>query len=239
MNVVIAGAGGDIGGAIARAFIDRGDNVLLLYNHSETRTLALATEAARRGVMAITKRVDLRDADATTETLDSLATSFGAPDVLVNAAGVDLYALATDTSAEEWDEVFAVNARGVFLTSTWAARRMYGGGRIVNISSIWGSRPAPCESAYAASKAAVESFTKSFAAEVGDLGITVNAVAAGLIDTRMNDKFTAEEKQAFTEALAIKREGTVEDVVHAVLFLASEQAGYITGQVLEVSGGMR
>ena len=239
MNVVITGAGGDIGSAIARAFIERGDNVALLYNRSEERALSLATEAARRGVMAIPQRVDLRDAAGATAALEALAASFGAPDVLVNAAGVDLYALATDTSAEAWDEVFAVNARGVFLTSTWAARHMYGGGRIVNVSSIWGSRPAPCESAYAASKAAVESFTKSFAAEVGDLGITVNAVAAGLIDTRMNDKFTAEERQAFTEALAVKREGTAWDVVHAVLFFASEEAGYVTGQVLEVSGGMR
>ena len=111
------------------------------------------------------------------------------------------------------------------------------GGKILSISSIWGSHPAPCEAAYAASKAAVESFTRSFAKEVGSLGITVNAVAPGMIDTKMNARFTAEEKAEFTEKLAIKRMGTPEDVAAAALFLTSPAASYISGAVLPVDGG--
>ena len=110
------------------------------------------------------------------------------------------------------------------------------GGKIVSISSIWGSRPAACEAAYAASKAAVESFTRSFAKEVGALGITVNAIAAGLIDTKMNARFSKEEKAAFVENLAVKRIGTPEDVAAAALFLTSEGASYVSGGVLPVDG---
>ena len=112
------------------------------------------------------------------------------------------------------------------------------GGKILSISSIWGSRPAPCEAAYAASKAAVESFTRSFAKEVGSLGVTVNAIAAGMIDTKMNARFTAEEKAAFTENLAIRRMGTPEEVAAAALFLTGDGANYITGTILAVDGGM-
>jgi len=239
MKAVITGASGDIGSAIARAFMDRGDHVALLYHNDEKSASALASYGAARGVMAVPCKVDFSNAQGTTDALDGLLGVFGAPDILVNAAGVDDYALALDTSAATWDRIFDINARSVFLASVWAAKNMPAGGRIVNISSIWGSRPAPCEAAYAASKAAVESFTKSFAAEVGSLGVTVNAVAAGLIDTKMNARFTEEEKEAFADTLAIKRQGRTEDVVNAVLFFADEKSDYITGQVLEVSGGMK
>ena len=112
------------------------------------------------------------------------------------------------------------------------------GGKIVSVSSIWGSRPASCEAAYAASKAAVESFTKSFAKEVGSLGITVNAIAAGMIDTKMNACFSAEEKADFVSGLAIKRIGTPEDIAAVALFLTGDSASYITGTVLAVDGGL-
>ena len=212
MKSVITGAGGAIGGAIASAFAKRGDHLALLYRSNEAAVTALANEVAAMGAMVVVKKADFADAVETERVLDELAKEFGAPDVLVNAAGISVVAPVFDTTAEMWDEVFRVNARGVFLASKWAARRMIYGGKIVSISSVWGSRPAPCEAAYAASKAAVESFTKSFAKEVGSLGITVNAIAAGMIDTKMNDRFTAEEKAAFTENLAIKRMGTPEEV---------------------------
>ena len=238
MKSVIVGASGEIGGAIARAFAKRGDDLVLLYYSNEKAIRALAEEVAGCGGMVITKRVDLMDVVATECTLAELERVIGAPDVLVNAAGVSEVAPVFDTSVEMWDRIFAVNARAVFLLSKWAARKMIYGGKIVSISSIWGSRPASCEAAYAASKAAVESFTKSFAKEVGSLGITVNAIAAGMIDTKMNARFTAEEKASFTDNLAIKRIGTPEDIANVALFLTGERASYITGSVLPVDGGM-
>ena len=237
MKSVVIGASGEIGGAIARAFAGRGDSLALLYNANEDAVRVLANDLARCGAMILVKRADLMDAQATERALDEVAHDFGAPDVLVNAAGVSVVAPVFDTSTEDWDRIFAVNARSVFLASKWAARHMIYGGKILSISSIWGSRPAPCEAAYAASKAAVESFTKSFAKEVGSLGITVNAIAAGMIDTKMNARFTAEEKAAFAENLALRRMGTPEEVASAALFLTGDGANYITGQILGVDGG--
>jgi len=239
MKVLVTGASGDIGKAIVRAFFAKGDSVAVLYHNDKTSAEALAAEGAAMGLLSVAEKIDFTDDAGALSVLDKVHRTFGTPDVVVNAAGIDEYALLIDTSAESWDRIFAVNARSVFLTSTWAAKCMRAGGRIVSISSVWGSRPAPCEGAYAASKAAVESFTKTFAAEVGDLGITVNAVAAGYIDTKMNARFSESEKEAFTETLAVKRCGQAEEVAHAVLFFADEKSEYITGQILEVSGGMR
>jgi len=239
MKVLVTGASGDIGKAIVRAFFAKGDSVAILYHNDEASAYSLAAEGTALGLLCVAERIDYTDAAHALAALDKVQSTFGTPDVVVNAAGIDEYGLLFDTSVETWDRVFAVNARSVFLTSVWAAKRMRAGGRIVSISSVWGSRPAPCEGAYAASKAAVESFTKTFAAEVGCLGITVNAVAAGYIDTKMNARFSDEEKEAFIEALTVKRCGQAEDVANAVLFFADERSDYITGQILEVSGGMR
>jgi len=238
MKSVIIGASGDIGAAIARAFAKRGDNLALFYNSGEEAVKALAAEVAAYGAMVVLKKADLTDAAATESALEELTKEFGAPDVLVNAAGISLVAPVFDTTVDAWDKIFAVNARAVFIASKWAARNMIYGGKILSISSIWGSRPASCEAAYAASKAAVESFTKSFAKEVGSLGITVNAIAAGMIDTKMNACFTAEEKAEFANNLAVKRIGTPEDVANAALFLTGDGASYITGSILSVDGGM-
>ena len=135
MKSVITGAGGDIGGAIARAFAKRGDSLALLYHSNESAARALADELAEYGAMIVTKQIDWSDAAATEAALDELARSFGAPDVLVNAAGVSEVASVFDTTPETWDKVFAINARAVFLASKWAARQMIYGGRILSISS--------------------------------------------------------------------------------------------------------
>lgn len=238
MKSVITGASGEIGSAIARAFAKRGDDLVLLYNKNEEGISLLAKELAASGRMIVTKKVNLSDAAETETALAEIEKVIGAPDVLVNAAGISVVAPVFDTTTEKWDELFAVNARSVFLLSKWAAKNMIYGGKIVSISSIWGSRPAACEAAYAASKAAVESFTKSFAKEVGSLGITVNAIAAGMIDTKMNARFTAEEKADFIDNLAIKRIGTPEDVANAALFLTGDGASYITGAIVAVDGGI-
>ncbi|HCU56391.1 MAG TPA: 3-oxoacyl-ACP reductase [Clostridiales bacterium] len=237
MKSVITGASGDIGSAIARAFAMRGDHLALLYHSNEEKVTALANELATAGNMVITKKVDFTSSSETEKALDELSALFGAPDVLVNAAGVSLVSPVFDTTAEEWDRLFFINTRSVFLASKWAARNMIYGGKILSISSLWGSRPAPCEAAYAASKAAVEAFTRSFAKEVGSLGITVNAIAAGMIDTKMNACFSPKEKASFTENLAVKRMGTPQEVADAALFLTGDKSSYLSGSVLDLSGG--
>ena len=239
MKAIVTGASGEIGGAIARAFAEKGYSVALLYGKNQGAADELAAELSRYGAMIVKKQADLSSVQDTERALSELEKEFGAPDILVNAAGISRAGLVIDHTAEDWDEIYRVNVRSVFMTCKWAAELMKAGGRIINISSIWGSRPAPCESAYAASKAAVESFTKSFAAEVGANGITVNAVAPGWIETKMNARYSEKEKADFVEELSVPRVGFPRDVASAVLFLASDEASYITGQILEVSGGLR
>ena len=239
MKAIVTGASGEIGGAIARAFAEKGYSVALLYGKNQGAADELAAELSRYGTMIVKKQADLSSVQDTERALSELEKKFGAPDILVNAAGISRAGLVFDHTAEDWDEIYRVNVRSVFMTCKWAAELMKAGGRIINISSIWGSRPAPCESAYAASKAAVESFTKSFAAEVGANGITVNAVAPGWIETKMNARYSEKEKADFVEELSVPRVGFPRDVASAVLFLASDEASYITGQILEVSGGLR
>ena len=158
-------------------------------------------------------------------------------DALVNNAGVALIRQVQDTTAAEWDEVFAVNVKGTFLCCRAAAKKMISAqkGAIVNVSSVWGQTGGSCESAYSASKGAVIAFTKALAKELAPSGISVNCVAPGAIDTRMNECYSAEEKAALAEEIPMGRLGSAEEVARAVLFLAESE--YLTGQILGVNGG--
>ncbi len=157
-------------------------------------------------------------------------------DLLVNNAGVALYAQVQDTTEAEYRRVMDVNAGGVFFCTKYAVKKMLGeGGAIVNISSVWGQTGGSCESVYSASKGAVDSFTKALAKELAPSGITVNCVSPGVIGTEMNAHLSEEEAAALTEEIPLGRFGTAEEVARAVLFLA--EATYITGQILCVNGG--
>ncbi len=238
--VLITGAAGSIGGALVRAFADRGAVVA-----AADRSWPVGSS---EGSIART-HLDVTDAAAVAQAVDAAAAAHGRLDVLVNVAGVVSHGAAADLPVAEWDRVMNVNLRGSFLCCQAALRQMKprGCGRIVNVGSIVGknsgnARPwiAPEEQivsgniAYGVSKAGVHAMTGFLAKEAASAGITVNAVAPGPISTAMTASFPAQLRAA----IPVGRMGTLDDVVNAVLFLASPRSGFITGEVLDVNGGM-
>ena len=165
---------------------------------------------------------------------------FGRVDVLVNNAGIAQIKMFTDTTEEDWDRMMGVNVRGLYNTCRAFVPQMISrkSGRIINLSSMWGIAGASCEVAYSTSKAAVIGFTKSLAKELGPSGITVNCVAPGVIDTEMNEEITPEVMEELRNEIPLQRIGSASEVAGVVSFLASQEARYVTGQVISVDGGI-
>lgn len=224
---VVTGGVRGIGKAIGLALKEKGYLVYVLYSKDEES----AKKAAEDGLLPIR-------ADVASEA-DVIAAFKKIPrtDVLVNNAGVSLFKQIQDTSLEEWERVFSVNVTGSFLCTRAVAKEMIsrGEGLIVNISSVWGEVGGSCESAYSASKAALLGFTKALSKELGYSGVRVASVSPGVIDTRMNDRFSAEEKRAICDEIPLGRAGTCEEIAKAVVFLAENE--YVTGVDLPVNGG--
>ena len=229
-TALITGASRGIGAACARALSAAGFDVIINYNSSEKAAEKLAAELGCRAL-----RADVSDPDAVARMFEAA----GGVDVLVCCAGIALTKLFTDTDADDWRRVFGVNIDGTANCCRAAiphmVHRKYG--RIITVSSMWGVSGASCEAAYSASKAAVIGLTKALAKELGPSGITVNCVAPGVIDTDMNAALTPETLRELAEETPLCRIGTPEDVAAAVRFLASDDASFITGQVLGVDGG--
>jgi len=220
-TALITGGARGIGVAICRALAEDGWDLKIHYNHSQTEAKVLAAEL---GGMAF--QADVRDEQA----VKAMFEAAGPIDLLVNNAGIAAYGLFTETSPALWRELFAVNVDGVFHCTQHALPHMLQEkqGGIVNISSVWGVSGASCEAAYAATKAAVIGLTKSLAKELGPSGIRVNCVAPGAIATEMLTDMDLTDIPV----------GAPEDVAHLVVFLASERARFITGQVLSPNGGL-
>ena len=235
-KVLITGASGGIGSAIAAAFAEVGYAVIMQYNNGKEAAETLALQLLEKGCEVWTIKTDLRDE----KQIAALFEQVGEVDILVNNAGISRVGCFQDMSAEEWDDIFSVNVRAYFLCAKQAVSGMLrsGGGRIINISSMWGSLGASCEVAYSATKAAVNGFTKALANELAPSGITVNAVAPGFIDTKMNAHLSEDEVAEFLEGVPLGRVGTAKEVAETVTFLASDAAAYITGQIIGVDGGM-
>lgn len=236
---VVTGAGRGIGRAIALRLAEHGAAVACC-----GRTLAnvesTAADIRHANGRATAYAVDVANSMQVTETCDKILQEFGRVDVLVNNAGVTRDQLLLRISEEDWDTVLDTNLKGAFLFTKALLRPMLKqrAGRIINISSISGLTGNAGQSNYAASKAGLIGFTKSVAREVASRGITVNAVAPGFIETEMTAVLSAETQAAVRERIALGRFGKPEEIAAAVLFLASEWAGYITGQVLVVDGGL-
>ena len=235
-SALVTGASGGIGGAIARALHAQGAAVAL----SGTRVDALQKLAGELGARAHVLAADLGDAAATDKLIKDAEATLGAVDILVNNAGLTRDMLALRLKDEDWQKVLDVNLTAPFRLARAALRGMMKKrwGRIVNITSIVGVTGNPGQANYAASKAGIIGMSKSLAGEVASRGITVNCVAPGFIATPMTDALNQQQKDKLLGAIPAGRLGSVEDVAAGVVYLASEEAAYITGQTLHINGGM-
>lgn len=237
--VLITGASGGIGEAVTRAFANSGYSVAIHCNSSIDEAQKLENELKENGVDAAVFRCDLSKDGAPKWLVDSVIGHFGRIDVLVNNAGVSLVSPFLDTDEKEGERLIKINLTAAMECSKYAAEDMLKrkSGSIINISSVWGICGASCEVYYSAAKAGLIGFTKALASELAPSNIRVNAVAPGVIDTKMNSCFSESDKKAITDEIPMGRMGSGYDVANAALFLASNGADYITGQTLNVSGG--
>lgn len=236
---LVTGASRGIGAAAALALAQQGLDIAVHYHQNRQGAEQTAERCRALGVRAELFTCNVADSAAVDQMCSEIRSRLGVPLVLVNNAGVDSFGLLTDTTDAEWRRVMGADLDGVF----YCCRALIPGmvhekyGRIVNISSMWGISGASCEAAYSAAKAGVIGLTKALAKELGPSGITVNAMAPGVIHTDMNARHSAETMAALCEETPVGRLGEPEDVAAAVAFLASEAAGFITGQVLGADGG--
>ena len=234
--VLISGGDRGIGAAAARAFWQAGYRVAVLYHtHAEA---AAALEKALPGLLAV--QCDVASRASCEVAFHTVEQAVGHVDVLVSNAGIAQQKLFTDITSEEWQHMLDVNLSGAFHLCQLALPGMIRrkAGRILTVSSMWGQTGGSCEVHYSAAKAGLIGLTKALAKEEGPSGITVNCVAPGVIDTDMMAAFTAEDKAALAEETPVGRLGSADEVAQLLVFLAGESAGYITGQVFGVNGGL-
>jgi 3-oxoacyl-[acyl-carrier protein] reductase len=236
---VVTGASRGIGQAIALELGTRGATVIGTAT-SDKGAGAITAALAENGVRGTGMVLDVTDADSITAFFKAVQDEYGSPTVLVNNAGITRDNLMMRMKDDEWDAVISTNLSSAFRMSKACLRGMMKArhGRIINISSIIGATGNPGQANYAATKAGVIGFTKSLAREVGSRSITVNAVAPGFIDTDMTRALPEEQRKQLLDQIPMARLGDVKDIANAVVFLASEEASYITGETLHVNGGM-
>lgn len=236
-TALITGGTKGIGKAIALKFLQNGYEVIINYCHDEEAALATQAEFNMQGYCPVLMRADVSDEKQVKEMFSAVFAIYNKVDVLVNNAGISTVQVIQDTTLYDWERVFAVNMRGVFLCCREIADKMIcaGGGCIINISSIWGEVGASCEVAYSASKGAVIAFTKALAKELAPSFVRVNSVSPGVIDTAMNSHLSQVEMEELINEIPLQRLGSGEDVAEACLYLA--KSSYVTGEVLSVGGG--
>ena len=239
-TALVTGASKGIGRAIATKMAQEGANVAFTYLSSVEKGEALEKELAAFGIKAKGFRSNAAEFAAAEELVTAVVAEFGSLDILVNNAGITRDNLLMRMSEEMWDDVINVNLKSCFNTVKAATRTMMKqrAGSIINITSVVGLKGNAGQANYAASKAGIIGFTKSVALELGSRGIRSNAVAPGFIETEMTDALDEKTVQSWRDAIPLRRGGSPEDVANVCLFLASDMSAYVTGQTLQVDGGM-
>ncbi len=239
-TIIVTGASKGIGAATAILFARRGWNVVMNYNESYESVRLLARSLTEQGFSVMIHKANVANPLDTDLLVKEAVYKFGGVDVLVNNAGVAAAGLITELDSYDVDRIFDVNLKGVYNCCRSVTPQLVSqkSGKIINITSMWGQVGASCEVAYSASKAGVIGLTKALAKELAPSGITVNAIAPGLIDTAMNANISVEDLNAFVEDIPLSRMGTADEIAAAVYYLASDAANYITGQTLGINGGV-
>lgn len=239
-NVIITGASRGIGKGIAEVFSQHGANISFTYHSSDTEAKILAQKLSANGCKVEGYKSDASDFEAAQKLADTVIKEFGSIDVLVNNAGITQDNLLMRMTEEDFDNVMKVNMRSVFNLTKAVLRPMLKQrkGSIINMSSVVGVKGNAGQANYAASKSAIIGFTKSVALELGSRNIRCNAIAPGFIETEMTEALGKETIKEWRSSIPLKRGGTVEDIANTTLFLASDMSSYVTGQVLNVCGGM-
>lgn len=236
---LVTGSAGGIGKAIVEGFARRGAHVVISDIYLEGAR-AVSSALAGYGVKTMAVKLDVSNSEEVVKTFEEIISAFGRIDILVNNAGITKDGLLLRMKEEDWDAVINVNLKGVFLCSKEAVKIMVKqrSGRIINIASVVAFMGNPGQANYSASKAGIVGLTKTIAKEYAGRGITSNAVAPGFITTAMTDALPENIKEEMKKGIPLARFGTIDDVANAVLFFASPNSGYITGQVMHVNGGM-
>jgi 3-oxoacyl-[acyl-carrier protein] reductase len=239
-NALVTGASKGIGRAIAIRYAEQGANVAFTYLSSVEQGQALEAELAAKGVKAKGYRSDASDYTQAEKLINDVVTEFGTLDILINNAGITMDNLLLRLNEESWDKVINVNLKSCFNTVKAVTKPMMKqrGGSIINMTSVVGLKGNAGQANYAASKAGIIGFTKSVALELGSRGIRANAIAPGFIETEMTAKLDEKTVQSWRDAIPLKRGGKPEDVADACVFLGSDMSSYVSGQVLQVDGGM-
>ncbi len=237
---LITGASRGIGKGIAEVFAKHGAHIAFTYSSSASSAEALEKELITLGVKAKGYQSNAADFAQSQALADQVLADFGTIDILINNAGITKDNLLMRISEEDFDQVIEVNLKSVFNMTKAVQRTMLKNraGSIINMSSVVGVKGNAGQSNYAASKAGIIGFTKSIALELGSRNIRCNAIAPGFIETEMTAKLNEEVVQGWRDSIPLKRGGSTEDVANACLFLASDMSAYVTGQVLNVDGGM-
>lgn len=238
-TVLITGASRGIGRATAILFAKCGYNVSINYNKSHNDAQELMKCMIKNGYSCAAFKADISKKEQVQELVLQTYNHFGSLDVIINNAGIAQTKLFTDISEQDWDNMFDVNVKSMYFVLQSALPYLISQkrGKIINVSSIWGISGSSCETHYSASKAAIIGLTKSLAKELGPSNITVNCVCPGVIKTDMLNEYTQDELKELEDKTPLNRLGNPEDVAKSIYFLASNDADFITGQVLSVDGG--